>query len=364
MEEQSSAAARLTDRTPEDLRAASPSSGRSAGPNGPEAVTASGFIVLVLSNSELVGLLPPLEVIASVEAALRAKEDARLVVPRRLHVDWNTSTLLAMPAVDEGSVGVKLVSVVPDNAARGLPVTAGIMILNDGITGTPLSLMNAGALTAQRTGAVGALGVKYQTPEDTDSVGIVGCGVQGAWQAIFACAVRPIREVFGFSRSPGRFTRFAETVRKYVPRVRVIRSESARELLERTTLVIAATTSTAPVLPSERRLLEGRHFISVGSYKPTMQELPDEVYGLARSVAVDSEHAREETGDLVGPLKRGFLREDDIFSIAEYVTGKRKSDLLGTTAYKTVGAAFYDLFVARAFYDAAKSLGVGREIAL
>jgi ornithine cyclodeaminase len=225
---------------------------------------------------------------------------------------WDGNTLLTMPAAAEGNFGVKIVSVVPENAARGLPVTDGIMILNDGKTGSPLALMNAAALTAQRTGAVGALGVKYMTPNDVSSVGIVGSGVQGAWQAIFACALRPIREVFCVSRSATSFEKFAATVRCHVPEVRLTPCRDARELLERTTVVIAATTSAEPVLPNEPELLENKHFISVGSFRPTMQELPDAAYRLAGQLAIDSEHARHEVGDVINALQRGLLEEFNV----------------------------------------------------
>jgi ornithine cyclodeaminase/alanine dehydrogenase-like protein (mu-crystallin family) len=142
--------------------------------------------MLVLSENDLIGLLPPIQIVAAVEAALRTQESGRIVAPKRLHMQWDSNTLFAMPAATEGELGVKLVSIAPDNTARDLPVTNGVMILNDGKTGVPLALMNAAALISQRTGAVGALGVKYGTPRETFSVGIVGCGVQGAWQAIFA----------------------------------------------------------------------------------------------------------------------------------------------------------------------------------
>ena len=147
--------------------------------------------MLVLSEDDLIGLLPPLQIVAAVEAALRAQEAGHVVAPKRLHVQWDDNTLLAMPAAAESGLGVKIVSVVPGNAARGLPVTDGAMILNDSQTGIPLAIMNAAALTAQRTGAVGALGIKYLAPQETFSAGIVGCGVQGTWQAIFACAGAP-----------------------------------------------------------------------------------------------------------------------------------------------------------------------------
>ena len=119
-----------------------------------------------------------------------------------------------------------------------------------------------------------------------------------------------------------------------------------------------------PVLPDESKLRVNKHFIGVGSYKPTMQELPDSVYRLAGVLAIDSEHAGQEVGDVINPLRKGIIRETDVFSIAECVTGKRTLDSVRTTAYKSVGSAIFDLFVAQALYRAAKSQGLGCEIAL
>jgi ornithine cyclodeaminase/alanine dehydrogenase-like protein (mu-crystallin family) len=320
--------------------------------------------MLVLNENDLIGLLPPSALIDAVEAALRAQAAGSIVAPARLHLHWDDHTLLAMPAANKTVAAVKVVSVVPSNAGRNLPVTTGAMILNDGTTGVPLALLNAAALTAQRTGAVGSIGVKYLTPPDIRSAGIVGFGVQAAWQAIFACAVRPIAELFVCGRSMTRFERFSAMIRRQVPDVRITVCRDARELLERTTLVIAATTSSEPVLPDEPELLERKHFISVGSFRPTMQELPDSVYRLAGQLAVDSEHALHEVGDVINPVQAGLLRRQDVFSIGECVIGKRAIDVYRTTAYKSVGAAMFDLFVAEAFYRAAKARGVGLEVAL
>lgn len=295
---------------------------------------------------------------------MRAHVAGSIVAPARLHLHWEDHTLLAMPAATKTAAAVKVVSVVPSNANRNLPVTTGALLLSDGTTGAPLAILNAGALTAQRTGAVGSLGVKYLTPADTRSAGIVGFGIQAAWQGIFACAARPISELFVHGRSMSNFERFSSLVQQHTDGVRITVCQSARELLERTTLVIAATTSTEPVLPDEPALLENKHFISVGSFRPSMQELPDSVYRLAGQLAVDSEHATHEVGDVINPIRAGLLQEADVFSIGECVTGNRVIDTSRTTAYKSVGAAMYDLFVAEACYRAAKARGVGVEVAL
>ncbi len=230
--------------------------------------------MILLSQDEIFELLAPRDAVAAIESALRAQDSGRCSVPQRHHIERAGNTFLAMPAVSDTAAGVKFVAVVPGNAARKLPVTIGVMLLTSADTGVPLALMNAGALTAIRTGAVGALGLKYMTPADTASVGIIGCGVQGTWQAISACAVRPIRKVFALRRTPAKFEHFASTVRRHVPSVEVVASSDVRELLANTGVVIAATTADEPVLPDEPALLDGKHFISVGSYRRAMQELP------------------------------------------------------------------------------------------
>jgi ornithine cyclodeaminase len=318
----------------------------------------------LLSESELLGLLPPAANIAAVEEALRAYAAYGSLMPARQHIDWESGTMLVMPAVASRGIGVKLISVVPDNVTRQLPVTNGLMILNDRDTGMPLSLMNGGALTALRTGAVGSLGVKYMTPEDLETVGVIGTGVQGLWQAIFACAVRPIKRVFYVARSAASGARFVQTLEREVRGVRVTGCENATELLRRTNLVIAATTSNSPVLPDEATLLEGKHFISIGSFKPSMQELPLSVFPMAKRLAIDSEAARHEVGDVINPVAQGLLRTGDVFHIADLVTGRTAVDVNGTTAYKCVGMALFDLFVARALYDAALNQRVGTDFQL
>lgn len=136
--------------------------------------------MLVLSQQDLTGLLDPLHLINAVEAALHAMSAGSIIMPKRLHLEWRENRLLAMPAVGEHSCAIKSCQSCQETARGGLLVTNGLMILNEGATGLPLVLMNAAPLTAQRTGAVGALGAEVYDAADTSSVGIVGSGVQGA----------------------------------------------------------------------------------------------------------------------------------------------------------------------------------------
>jgi ornithine cyclodeaminase len=315
--------------------------------------------MLVLSNRNLQRLLTSAEMIAAVEQACIAVEEGRVVAPTRQRIAWGDNMLLTMPAVSAQGAGVKLVHVIPGNAARGMPVTRGVYVLNDSATGDVLATLNAEALTAQRTGAIAALAARHLAPAGLDSLGVVGCGTQGAWAVISICAVQPIRVVHCVPRSSAGFERFKATLAGHVPGIRIETYPQAAQMLRRTSLVLAATTSSTPVLPDEADLLAGKHFISMGSFRPDMQELPDAVYRLAGQVTVDAAAAREEVGDIAGPLQRGILQLTDVLTIGAVVTGRARVDLTLTTAFKSVGMAAFDLFAAHALYRAALAAGVG-----
>lgn len=320
--------------------------------------------MIALNAADILKLLRPAQTVGLVEAAALAAGGADCIVPARAHIRWPRGTLLIMPAIAPGVMSVKLVSVVPGNAARALPVTNGLLVLSDADTGLPLALLNAAALTAVRTGAVGALGVKHLTPPDASSLGVVGAGVQGAWVAISACAVRPIRTVFAVRRSAASYAAFEKALAEHAAGVRVVACANAAELLGRTGVIVTATTSAEPVLPDEPALLEGRHFIAIGSFERHMRELPGSVFRLSGHLVLDSEFARHEVGEAVLPVEQGVLSDADVFTIGELVAGRRALDIGRTTVYKSAGMALFDLFVARALHEAALQRGVGQEVTL
>jgi ornithine cyclodeaminase len=315
--------------------------------------------MLYLSRQDLLELLAPTTLVSEIEQGLRDFAAGKVVVPARQHAECGDHTLLTMPVLGQQGVGAKIVSVVPSNGQRGLPAINGLMILNDGTTGVPLAVLDAAMLTAQRTGAVGALGLKYTGPHDIGQLGIIGTGVQATWQAIFACAVLKTHTIHFVARSDEKAQRFSEAVLRYVPSVRLCRCASARGLLAQTDVVIAATSSSEPVVPAEQSLVANKHFVSVGSFKRSMRELPELLYAMAPQVVVDSDAAKHEVGDLVEPLTAGTLRPENIVHIAELVTGARQVDRTRTTVFKSVGMALYDLYAARVFLAEARRLGHG-----
>ena len=319
-------------------------------------------IMLILDNNSIAELLTFNQIVAAVEQAMIAYEKKEVIVPLRMHIDKGKDTMISMPAWGNQYFSIKLANVFPGNRDKKLPVTIGALLLNDGATGQPLALMNASKVTALRTGALGAIGINYLTPPNISSIGLIGCGIQGIHQAAFACTVRNINTIHYLHRSESGASRLTSFLQAYFPKVAIVASHSPEELLSKTDVVIAATPSSVPVLPDTESLLKGKCFISIGSYKPSMQELPDAVFKLAGKLFIDSEFARVETGDCINPVRKNILKENDLFTIGKLVTQEQRVDVHNTTAYKSAGMAVYDLFVAQAMYEQALKTKVGIDV--
>jgi ornithine cyclodeaminase/alanine dehydrogenase-like protein (mu-crystallin family) len=87
----------------------------------------------------------------------------------------------AMPVRGEGLAILKWITSFPGNPRRGLPTVTGILMVSDADTGEPVALLDARAVTALRTGAAAAVATQELAREDARSVGLVGCGLHGAW---------------------------------------------------------------------------------------------------------------------------------------------------------------------------------------
>lgn len=136
-----------------------------------------------LTHGDIVGLDLPLgDVFTAVERAFVEHARGAVEMPPKIGVHPRPGTFIhAMPAFIPalGACGVKWVSGFPENAARGLPTIAGLMILNDPETGLPFALLDAQWITAIRTAVVSALIVRTCVQPGARLLAVVGCGVQG-----------------------------------------------------------------------------------------------------------------------------------------------------------------------------------------
>src|SRR6202046_2903138 len=133
--------------------------------------------MLQLDASALAACLDREALIDALDAAFRG---SAVVPPRQQYAIKQTGarggTLLVMPAWRAGSLGIKLVTVSPDNAARGLPAVAATYMLLDASTGVPRALLDGEELTLRRTGAASALASRYLSRPEAARLTMVGTG--------------------------------------------------------------------------------------------------------------------------------------------------------------------------------------------
>jgi len=127
-----------------------------------------------------------------------------------------------------------------------------------------------------------------------------------------------------------------------------------------------ATTSQTPVF-ADADLKPGAHVNAVGSFTPEMQEVPEQTVMRARLVVGSREGCLSETGDLIIPLRKGLITEDDVYAeLGEIAAGIKpgRESAEEITLFKSVGNAVQDVSVARAVLTRAEKLGLGIEVEL
>jgi ornithine cyclodeaminase/alanine dehydrogenase-like protein (mu-crystallin family) len=293
---------------------------------------------------------PMPELLDAIEAAYRDVAAGRDRSPVRTRVALMEGDLLLMPGVREGDAGtsVKLVTVKPGNARRGLPTIHAVVIWLDGNSGEPLAVLDGGAVTAMRTGAASGVATRLLSRLDAEVLALFGAGAQAAWQVRAVLAARPIRELRIYAPSSASRTSFAAAmVEELGSAVRVVVCESAEAAVRGAQVICCVTTSTQPVFEAEW-VDAGTHLNGIGAYRLDMVELPPEVFGRAALVAVDSRSAAlEEAGDLVAALDAGLLARDAFVELGGVQPDwAQQRDPQAVTVFKSVGLAIQDLAAA------------------
>jgi ornithine cyclodeaminase len=283
----------------------------------------------------------------SLVAALRAMFREGCEVPARHHHAIGDATLLVMPAWREGAaLGIKIVTVFPDNTRRALPTVYGTYLLLDAATGEPQALLDGTALTLRRTAAASALAADYLARPDSAVHLMVGTGALAPHLIIAHSAVRAIRERRIWGRDPKKAAALAE--RLVAAGIAAVPVSDLAEAVAASDIVTCATLAREPLIRSEW-LRPGTHLDLVGGFTPEMREADDATIARAR-VYVDTDAALHEAGDIVQPLRSGHLVREriagDLFGLTRG-TCPGRGDPSEITLFKSVGAALEDLAAAQ-----------------
>ncbi len=328
--------------------------------------------MLILTADDVRKALPMREAVDALKRAYAAVSDDRVEMPlrSRLDVEPHDAQCLFMPAYARSEAGealaVKVVSLFPQNPARGLAFIQAAVLVLEPDTGRALALLEGGSLTAIRTGAAGGAGIDVLARPDSHVVAVFGAGVQGRTQLEAACTVRHVDRAWVYDPDSIRADAFAREMSGRGPVPKDVRpAASPAEALAEADVVCTATTSRAPVF-ADRELRPGTHISAVGSYTPHMQEVPADTVKRALVVVDARSAALVESGDLIRPMQLGLFGEDHVHAeLGEIILGRKsgRADAQQITYFKSVGIAAQDVVAAQLAVANARRLGLGREVA-
>jgi ornithine cyclodeaminase/alanine dehydrogenase-like protein (mu-crystallin family) len=270
------------------------------------------------------------------------------------------ATLLLMPAWEThepGSslagryMGIKSVTVFPDNDTLGKAAVLGTYLLLSAETGETLAVMDATRLTAWRTAAASALASRHLSRPDSSRLVMVGAGALAPFLIRAHASVRPIHEVAIWNRSRARAQALIAVLAPSGIAATIVDDLAAA--VARADIVSTATLSAEPLVRGAW-LREGTHLDCVGAFKPAMRETDDEAVRRARIFVDTRTGAFAEAGDILQPLQAGVIgKEAVVGELTELCRGtvQGRGSAEEITLFKSVGASIEDLAAAIAVYQ-------------
>jgi ornithine cyclodeaminase len=250
-----------------------------------------------------------------------------------------SGTILVMPDESRSHVGVKVVSLAPDNPAQGLPSVQGSYLLMDAHTLSPQAVLDAAELTLVRTAAVSLLAVLSLRPASSPRVVVVGSGPQAVAHAEAAQLLAPseVQAVVRGDRSRLRLRRLAAA-----RGVDVVPADAAA--VDGADVVLCCTSSREPVL-LDAAIDAGAVVTAIGAHEPSARELPGALVARSFLVVESRDSARAEAGDVV-LAEREAGRDLITADLGQVVRGEVDVDVSRPRVFKSVGEAWEDLAVA------------------
>ena len=262
-------------------------------------------------------------------------------------------TLLIMPAWQSGKyLGLKTVTVMPENGSRGLPSVQGTYQLFDAVDGQALAFMNAGELTTRRTASASALAASFLARKEASKLLMVGAGAMAPCLVRAHAAVRPIKEVSIWNHRAEKAERLAEELAREGFQANAVTDLEAAAAT--TNIISCATLSTEPLIHGDW-LKPGVHVDLVGAFTPTMRETDDAAIRIANVFVDTREGGLNEAGDIVLAMKAGAITEQDLKADLFDLCRNRhpgRSSSEEITLFKSTGAALEDLAAAILAYEA------------
>jgi alanine dehydrogenase len=323
--------------------------------------------VIVLSHDDVADLLPMSQAIEAVEAIMKQVSHGGATLPLRsvTPVGGNNRMGLMPGAVtDPACFGVKMVSLFPDNPARGLSSHRGAMVLFEAETGGAVAMMDASLLTAIRTAAASAVATRALARTDASRLAIIGTGEQAEHHLDAMMCVRKISRLSVAGRSAEKTEAFAARAARLYPELRIGHGTDFEAAIRDADIICTVTSSSSPIVKGSW-VSDGAHVNIVGSSIPTMREVDDEMV-LRGNIWVDYlPSTLAQAGEIVDMIKAGTYSADQLQGeIGAHLSGEipGRSSSGQITIYRSLGIAAQDLAAAYHVLTRAQAEGRGHHV--
>ncbi|MEO8357944.1 MAG: ornithine cyclodeaminase family protein [Chloroflexota bacterium] len=314
--------------------------------------------ILYLSRADVETVnLPMQEIIDLLEIAFREKGNGNVEMPPKPGIHTMPDAFIhAMPAYIPSmkSAGIKWVSGYPENFKRGLPYISGLMILNDVETGVPYAVMDCSWITAMRTGAASALSAKYLARPDSETAGILACGVQGRTNLEALACLFPIKRVHAYDVLPEVQEKFvAEMSERFS--FEIVGVKEPKQAVVDSDLVVTS----GPILKHPTPAIE-KDWLRPGAYGSAVDF---DSYWTGESLAQMDRISTDDHSQFQYYKSVGYFSQtpNPYADLGELVAGLKpgRQDEKERTLAINLGLAMDDMAVAPEIYRRAKEKGLG-----
>jgi len=299
-------------------------------------------VIPVISADSILSAVSAAEAIERTREAFVRHARGEWVMPAKVYLDSPPGDFRAMPARGSGVALLKWVTSYPHNPERGLPVVTGVILLSDADSGAELAILDARSVTWLRTGAAAAVSAQVLAPTDAISVGVIGCGVNGAWAARCLAAVGYGPGVC-HDRDAARAAQLASQ--------RAWRTGTREEAVT-ADIVVTCTPGEEPVIEASD-VRESQHIVALGADAHGKAELQRDALRRCHLFCDEWEQA-SGGGELSGAAAAGEVSRGQVTQLGEVLAGaaRGRSSEEETTLFDSTGLAIQDLGISLAVLDA------------
>jgi alanine dehydrogenase len=311
--------------------------------------------VPVFAADDVEAAVSPELAVEVVRTAFVAYASGEWSMPPKLYVPaYPAGDFRAMPALGGGFALLKWVTSFPGNPDVGLPTVSGLVVLSDAANGMPVAVLDAGAVTALRTGAAAVVAAEALGRADAETAAVVGAGVNGraALRTLLARGHRAAVWDLERSRAEAAALELGGDVAE------------SREAALAADVVVTVTPGHEVLFP-QGSLRAGQHVSLMGADGPGKAEIAAAELARVRVFCDDWEQAAHG-GDLVHAVEAGVVQRDDVGQLGDVLAGsaagRRSPDEI--TVFDSTGLAIQDLAVAIAAFEKRADLDLQQALEL